>query len=372
MKHLCHHPWVGLDITPQGEFKPCCKYESIIDTSLSGYLNNKQLHQLRQEFLQGKRPSGCKRCWDDEDSGLPSKRQLDSKYIFQNQTPDWNSLKVLSLPFGNSCNLACRTCSTYSSSGWIAESKKLKKHLPDLVVYKHQKFYKDKQFIDQIKSLGSDLTHVEFPGGEPFLAGVSEHLDFLDFLIQCGSQNISLHYMTNATIVPDESFWHRWSKFKNVDIQLSVDGIDQHFEYLRWPGIWSQVYANIQLFQRKKTSNIQISISHTVSILNVFYLPEFVKWCLQNKLGKPYIGMVSDPTIYSVKILPREIKKIIGDKLNRFMLQEVVTYMNSENLEHELDHAVKQIQIVDQQRGQNFADVFPEFYQLLKDNKCQI
>lgn len=372
MEHLCHHPWVGLDVSPQGEFRPCCKYQSGIDTSLSGYLNNEALQQLKKEFLEGKRPIGCKRCWDDEDAGLPSKRQLDSEYIFHNKTPNWNSLKVLSLPFGNSCNLACRTCSSYASSGWISESKKLKKHLPDLMIYKHQKFYKDEKFIEQIKNISADVTHVEFPGGEPFLAGINEHLDFLDFLIQCNPQDISLHYMTNSTIVPGENFWTRWSKFKNVDIQLSIDGTGQQFEYIRWPGTWQEVHENIKLFQLKKTSNIQISISHTVSVFNVFYLPEFVKWCLQNKLGKPYLGVVADPTIYSIKVLPCKVKKTIGNKLNRFMFKEVVSYMNSENLEHELDHAIKNIKLLDQQRNQNFADIFPEFYQLLKDAKCQI
>ena len=372
MEHICYHPWVGLDISPQGEFKPCCKYQKTIDTSLTGYLNNKALIQLKEEFLEGKRPNECKRCWDDEDAGLPSKRQLDWKYIFHKQAPGWDPIKVLSLPFGNSCNLACRTCSSYASSGWISEAKKLQQHLPETIIYKHQKFYQDKKFIDQIKSMCLDVLHVEFPGGEPFLAGIEEHLDFLNFLLEHNPQNISLHYMTNVTIFPSQKFWDKWIKFKNVDIQLSIDGTDKQFEYIRWPAKWSQVNENIQRFKIEKKDNIQISISHTVSIFNVMYLPEFFKWCLQNKLSKPYLGLVSDPTIYSIKSLPRKVKQSISDKLNRFMFKEVVSYMNSEDLSSEFGTAIKHIQLVDQQRKQNYKDIFPELYQLLKETECQI
>jgi MoaA/NifB/PqqE/SkfB family radical SAM enzyme len=372
MKHICYHPWVGLDISPQGEIKPCCKYQNYIDTSLSEYLTNKEVHQLKEEFLEGKRPAGCKRCWDDEDAGLPSKRQIDWKYIFHSQVPNLSPIKVLSLPFGNSCNLACRTCGSYASSGWIAESKKLQKYLPKTVIYKHQKFYQDKNFIDQIKSLCSDIMHVEFPGGEPFLAGVDEHLDFLDFLLEHNPQNISLHYMTNATIFPKQEFWNKWTKFKNVDIQLSIDGIDKQFEYTRWPAKWPEVNGNIQRFIEERKDNIQISISHTVSIFNVLYLPEFLKWCLKNKLGKPYLGLVSDPVIYSIKTLPPKVKELISNKLNRFIFTEIVSYMNSENLNNEFNTTIKHIKLIDQQRNEFFEKTFPELCQLLKDAECQI
>jgi MoaA/NifB/PqqE/SkfB family radical SAM enzyme len=372
MQNLCYHPWVGLDITPQGQFKPCCKYQNDIDTTLAGYLNSTELTNLKKDFTEGKRPQACKRCWDDEDAGLPSKRQLDWEYIFHKQDPGIDSLKVLSLPFGNSCNLACRTCSSLASSGWISEARKLKQHLPDIEIFKHQKFYQDKNFIDEIKEKSSNLLHVEFPGGEPFLAGIDEHLDFLDYLINNGSDTISLHYMTNATIFPKKEFWDRWKKFKKVDIQLSIDGIEEKFEYLRWPGKWQEVNENIKLFTAITSPNLQISVSHTVSIFNIFYLPEFIKWCLQNKLGKPYLGPVVDPTWYSIKVLPKSVKSLVRDKLDRFILPEIVSYMNSENLINGFDDTIKYIKILDQHRNQNFSETFPEFYQLLKEAKCQI
>jgi hypothetical protein len=46
--------------------------------------------------------------------------------------------------------------------------------------------------------------------------------------------------------------------------------------------------------------------------------------------------------------------------------------MNSENLINEFDDTIKYIKILDQHRNQNFSETFPEFYQLLKEAKCQI
>ena len=359
---MCYHPWVGLDISPQGEFKPCCKIADSFAYNLVDYMASPELAQLKQDFAQGILPSICKRCWDDEDSGLPSKRQLDWKYVFEETVPNLDDIKVLSFPFGNSCNLACRTCLGYYSSTWITEDKK-----QGIQLYKHHKFYKDKEFLNQIKQISADVKHVEFPGGEPFIAGVDEHLDFLNFLIENNDPSgISLHYITNATIFPKEEFWDRWAKFKNVDIQLSIDGTGNRYEYIRWPAKWADVEENIKRYQEK--TSIQLSISHTVSVFNVYYLPEFTKWCLQNRLGKPYIGLASYPNVYNIKVLPSHIKDKLAEKLSSFSLENVVQYMNSEDLSQEFPDTIDLINKLDQQRGQDFSATFPEFTKFLEDS----
>jgi MoaA/NifB/PqqE/SkfB family radical SAM enzyme len=372
MSHICHHPWVGLEINPQGEFRPCCKYTSSLADNLTDYLASSELSTLKEEFLSGNKPEGCRYCWDDESAGIKSKRQLDNEYLFNYQDLNHNSLKVLSLSFGNSCNLACRMCDSSSSSTWIIEEEKLKKDFPAIKIHQHQRFYQNTKFIDEIKAISDSVVHVEFPGGEPFLAGVDEHLNFLDFLISKNPQDISLHYMTNATVFPKSDFWDRWEKFKKVDIQLSIDGIGSHFEYIRWPGKWSTVENNVKLYVDKKddVSNLKLSISHSVSIFNVYYLPEFVKWCLQNKLDMPYLGLVSDPRMYNIKNLPTAVKNAISEKISRFKFENIVSYMYEEDLSADANWQITEI--LDQNRKQNFKETFPEFSQLLKEAECQI
>ena len=369
--NMCYHPWVGLDISPQGEFKPCCKYKNTINVnSITEYQQNDELNQLKEDFLNGLKPTACKRCWDDEDAGLPSKRILDQKYIFHNNQPELNSLKVLSLPFGNACNLACRICDSYSSSGWIVESKKLQDHFPNIKIYKHQRFYQNQIFIDQIKKISQHVNHFEFPGGEPFLDSKSKHLEFLDYIISHNNvANISLHYITNVTIFPSIEYWNRWKNFKNVDIQLSIDGLESQFEYNRWPAKWNTVITNVQKYvdYRLTYSNIQLSISHTVSIFTIYYLPEFVKWCLQHKLNKPYLGVLANPLMYDVRCLPISVKDIIATKLNKFKFDHIVKYMYSDDLSNQFSNSLNYIKVLDQQRNQSFELIFSEFNKILRE-----
>ena len=67
MKHICYHPWAGLTISPQQEFRPCCMYSHSLADNLSDYQNSLELAELKDQLLKGQKPIGCKKCWDDED-----------------------------------------------------------------------------------------------------------------------------------------------------------------------------------------------------------------------------------------------------------------------------------------------------------------
>lgn len=370
--NFCHYPWVGLDITPQGEFRPCCKYESSkLHSSLSEYKESIELAKLKEEFLAGQRPTACNRCWVDEDSGLPSKRQIDFEQIFNSQPPSMSSYKVLSFTFGNSCNLSCRTCSSYSSSSWINDEESLTKKFPQIKVYKHRRFYQDFAFMQSIIDLSDQLIQIDFAGGETFITGISEHLTFLENFIRLGQSNkIGLRYVTNCTTYPKSEFWELWKKFKSVEIQLSIDGTNDQFNYIRYPADWSDVLTNIKRYQQE--TNIRVTIGHTVSILNVFYIPEFTIWCLKNNFNRPYLGPVETPKYYNIRSLPLTVKDKIAEKLDRFSFKNVVNYMYKEDLSGQFNDFIQMTQEVDKLRNQNFNETFPEFSQLLKEAGCQI
>tara|TARA_R110000803_G_scaffold120512_2_gene188574 strand:- start:165 stop:1196 length:1032 start_codon:yes stop_codon:yes gene_type:complete len=339
-----------------------------VATSASDYFASTELAQLKQEFLNGNQPAGCARCWRDEDAGLESKRQLDFKYTFENSVPALDSLKVVSMPFGNTCNLACRICNSSSSSKWLAEETKLKEFIPDIVISDHKKFYKDPVFMADIINRSKNAVLFEFPGGEPFLTGKKEHLSFIKQLASNSPENLKLHYVTNTSIMPDEEFWQAWKPFKNVDIQLSIDGTSEHFEYNRWPADWEHCYANIKEYQRRQQecANIQLSVSHTVSIFTVYYLPEFVAWCEQEGLPEPYLGLLSDPAHYSITALPEQAASAIATRLTGPKLSKIKQDLENNKLSN-FDKFINYVIIIDKQRKQNFSSTFPELYQLLKE-----
>ena len=56
MKTFCKLPWQGLDISPQGEYKPCCKFSTSIASSMEAYRSSKELAKLKESFLLGEKP----------------------------------------------------------------------------------------------------------------------------------------------------------------------------------------------------------------------------------------------------------------------------------------------------------------------------
>lgn len=358
MSKFCPLPWVGLHVNTQGVHVPCCQYQKPIANNLKDYLASPNLKQLQTEFLQGQMPSGCSACWQEEAAGIESKRQHDIDHFFNGQIPDLEKLQVFSLMLGNTCNLACRICSSYLSSGWASDEKKLGYK----TVFLHNTFYKNPSFISDLKLNLSHVTHVTFSGGEVFYAGVKEHYEFLDHLIAHGAETISLNYITNTTKFPSDELWKRWAKFKRVGILLSIDATDRQFEYLRYPAIWEDCYQNIKLYQ-SRGNLVDIHINHTISFHNVFYLDKFYIWYLKEKLPTPTLNMVHEPAEFNIQNIPLAVKHKIKNKLSKYKIfHPVLDFMFQAEPTLPIEQIWNKIATVDQLRKQDFAELFSEYY----------
>ena len=127
---------------------------------------------------------------------------------------------------------------------------------------------------------------------------------------------------------------------------------------------WNTVSENIVKFQQQP--NIQLSISHTVSWMNVFYLDEFLQWCEQQGLPEPYVGPVSYPEFLSVKCLPAELKQLVRQRLgssHRAVVKSMLTYMDQDDHSNLFTQGQAWINELDCIRGKEFAKVFPEIGQ---------
>lgn len=371
MKNFCFHPWLGLDISPQGHYKPCCKFIGSLGDSLDLYKSNQKLFELKDYHLKDLRHPGCKRCWDDEDAGMKSKRLIDKEYHLLDRPTDIvrDKIRFLSISFGNTCNLACRTCSSYASSRWSSEIKNYGPH-DDQIWFKHNKFYKHPNFLTETVDSLDNFVHIDIPGGEPFLSDIDEHISFLN-LIKNRSETVSLHYTTNGTNFPSDTLINLWKNFKQVDIQISIDGIGKMFEYLRWPAKWDLCYTNVKKYKSliDSNSNFKLSISHTVSILNILDLPDFYEWCSKENLPSPHIGMVSSPKEYNIMCLPDYMKKIITYELMKkgSLTLPVINFMNKENLSSDYFYKLmSQTSFLDTCREQNFEESCSKIAELIK------
>jgi MoaA/NifB/PqqE/SkfB family radical SAM enzyme len=332
-KYKCYAPWASLDISPQGDITPCCKFRTqgynerynITKNTIQEYTDSDFLKGIKHEFLSGSFPQGCIRCVQDEQIGTPSKRQLDYER-WTEQYDNWqeeDGYITTSIAFGNTCNLKCVMCGPYSSSRWRQEQKDLYN-----VDIKSLEYLND-SIVDQLHASMPNVLHIDIPGGEPFLSEPLKQLDFLSRLRERAS-NVTLHYTTNTQVMPDERWLAEWSNFKEIDVQLSIDGVESHYEYIRYPGNWNVLLNNVDqwLKYQQEYANIRLSVSHTVGAYNIYYMQEFWDWCIQTGLPKPYLGKVFAPEHFKPDIWSGKARQFIVDKLASSNHLEIQTWQH--------------------------------------------
>ena len=348
---------------PQAQF-------NIQQDSLSDYSGSAFLKEIKQDFLADRWPTGCIRCRNEEVANIKSKRQLDhdrwSEHYAQYQL-DSNQWITASVAFGNTCNLKCITCGPHSSSRWNAEYKQI--YAIDIG---HVKFYRN-DFVDSLISQAPGIIHLDIPGGEPFLSGTAEQKKLLKHYVDSGQAvDISLHYTTNVTVFPDDEWWSIWTHFREVDLQLSIDGIGAKYEYIRHPAQWADTVTNTKRYIQKEQefANVKLSVSHTVSAYNIYYLDEFFSWCCDIGLPRPWLGAVHRPAHMRPGIWPTEANHAIAKHLGNSKHDDVRVWADAIVKNRDADQFeefCKRLQQHDQYRDIDFKTTFPEIASYIND-----
>jgi MoaA/NifB/PqqE/SkfB family radical SAM enzyme len=384
---FCVLPWISLEASPIGTVRPCClamgeitddngdKYK-LATTGLIEIQNSNSMKKLREDFLAGKKPQNCRRCWNEERAGRSSKRihTLDRlKHMLPDQewTQDAKPLMFLDLKLGNICNLKCRICGSWSSSTWAQEeisygpNPLAKKQLDE-----GQWPKRNPAFFEDIKPVLKDVEYFEFTGGEPFM--IENHFKILEHCVEQGyARNQDIHYNTNGTQLPDRRVFWLWSQFKHVEIAFSIDDTGAAFEYQRHPAKWDQVKENLKEFNIRSTltGNTDFQICSTINIFNILNLDTLVKWVKEFNPKFLYINNLFDPEYFNVQTLPMELKKIVTEKYKNIKeLDSIISYMNSADRCSDAVHEQRKKRILqaDQYREEIFAKVFPELNNFLK------
>jgi len=373
MKPLCFIPWTSIDIDPQGSISPCCKFKAsrkeksnILKDTIKEYTKSKFLKDIKDKMLQNDWPDGCIRCKSEEENNIKSKRQLDYERWqahFDNYTVDKGYI-IATIAFGNTCNLKCITCHADTSSRWRQEYK-------DIYGLDFKPIETISANADEIYNEMPNVIHFEVPGGEPLLSDVQKQKMLLKRYIESGqSKNISLHYTTNAQLFPDKEWWNIWSNFKEIDMQLSIDGIGRRYEYIRYPAKNELIEKHVMMYNESlnKYPNLKISVSHTISAYNIYYLDDFFDWCEFYNLPRPWCGAVHDPSHMRPTVYPKSINEKIVNHLNKSRHQDVRTWAkyleNNNNSEHyQMFLSMKQAH--DTYRNLNFADTFSQVQELI-------
>ena len=393
---FCVLPWISLETSPIGTVRPCClAEEEILDNAgnkfdlntanFGNIQNSNYMQDLRQQFLDQKRPQSCRKCWREESAGRTSKRMhtLDRlKHMIPDQawTADARPLMFLDLKLGNICNLKCRICGSWSSSTFAAEELQWLRQNEDRKDNHHYRMLRagawpreNPTFWSEIDQVSDQIRYIEFTGGEPFM--IQEHFDLLNDLIARGiAGNIEIHYNTNGTQWPEQGE-EIWQHFKTVEIAFSIDDVGARFEYQRSNAVWADVCNNINRFQemRNRCDNIRLQVCTTVNVFNVYYLETVANWINEQGFDFVYWNMMHEAYYFSISTLPDTAKKAITEKLKSARVdsttqQEFDQIIDFMNRGVGLDGDILRMRIadLDRKRSQNLKDVEPEFAQLIK------
>jgi organic radical activating enzyme len=339
-KTICMVPWISVETSPISTTRPCClavdeitrtdgtKY-SLKDSTLEEVYHSPYMQNLRQEFLDGKKPETCKRCWDEEDAGRASKR-INSRIRLKEYYDqiDWtntnpNQLWFIDLKLGNICNLKCRICGSWSSSKWAQEEIAYMPALKNKKEHLAYKFLTDgawpRESIDfwkNLKSLLPNIKYFEFTGGEPFL--IKEHFELLEYAVEHGySKDIEIHYNTNGTVFPENGA-ALWNQFKRVEVAFSIDNVGAQFEYERYGAVWDEVQTNIAKFNAMRNDKITTQICLTINIQNVYYLPELCEWINTQTFDHTYFNMLHDPNHMNINNMTLVANTLVIRRLSEY------------------------------------------------------
>lgn len=293
----CMAPYRNVYIN-NGKARPCCWYERReLSNKVENLIDIVDVFQSEEFDKARENPTGCWKCQMHEEQGGKSHRML------------WNEREVddgvakltdLDIYMGNLCNLACVSCSSYNSSKWIAEEQK--------IFGVAQKDKQDDIDINLSWELVKDLKRIKLAGGEVTI--MPHHVEFLKQLIAFDvAKNITLVYIVNNTTDPRQ-FKELFSHFKKVEFILSVDGIGEVSDYVRYHSKWSELDANIK---HTIDMGISVSVNCVTSVLNVYHLPELLDWW--NNRGEIFFRLLDYPEQLSIKVLQAQDRKIVVDKL---------------------------------------------------------
>ena len=370
-KNFCVIPWTGFELEPNGNVKNCIISKDIIGNIYQNSIQSiiKGNSKIKQDMLDGNYPSNCDGCYLQEKHRTKSFESISSRLYYAKEigtsvskelldSKDNFELKHIDLRWSNACNQACVYCSADYSSKWASE---LGKKIP----HNQQSIDKVKEYVfSNIKN----LTNVYLAGGEPML--MKQNQEFLQLLYK-ENPDVTLRVNTNLSKT-DTKIFDQLCQFKNVHWTISVETIEQEYEYIRHHGNWQDFLSNLNIIKKlphRISFNMLYFILNYKSIFNC--VEYFQKQGFHN--NSFVIGPLFTPLYLNILNLPKHIVNELIDILkNRidekpgFLLensyQNLLQYLTETEFYANIDNTQKELKKMDQRRNINSSKVFPKLY----------
>lgn len=389
-------PWVHLHLLPNSSVLPCCVWPydrpvgNIKNKTIKEVWNGDEYRNIRKKMLNDERVSGCQQCYERQSSGRSNRTVANMEFAHhfddlvsttsvEGELSEFR-MAYFDVRFSNICNFKCRGCGPELSSSWHGDHEKLYNYKSDrnslISILPNENGWNElREFLPSVE-------HAYFAGGEPLI--MDEHYLILEELIALGRTSILLSYNTNMSNLRfrDKYAQDYWNKFDKVHIGVSIDDIGERGEYFRHGTNWKKIVENIQAV-KKACPHVVFSLNCTISLFNVFYIPEIHQTAVELGLIKPgnfFANVLLDPVEYRVQELPKafreKAKKKIRDYLmylqddssidsNELMrlssaLSTVIKVLSDDQTKSSISSFLSLTDKLDAIRGESFVEVYPE------------
>jgi MoaA/NifB/PqqE/SkfB family radical SAM enzyme len=233
MTIFCRAPSESVCIHATGKLVPCCAIRlddslSNVNGNISDFYNDPVFKDIRKSLNENEYNKYCLSCKEGTEKKVDVyKNKING--IIAHRSPQFEpgKLKHLDIAFSNTCNLACAMCGNKWSSKWNELTKTAPEEILKMTNQERQ-FTNTLSFedIDELLDNSRDLVRVVIKGGEPLYD--KKTLYYLENLLEI-RPDIDVTIVTNFTIFNEKIL----TKFPNLKLNLSIDGIDKTYEYIR-------------------------------------------------------------------------------------------------------------------------------------------
>lgn len=404
-KHFCMMPWVHFHITQLGTVTPCCKtnweesgsFGNINIQSVEEIWNGQAIRQFRSNLLHDRKDKRCQRCYQDEEVGLYSLRQVTNDNYLNKIERLTATQKDGYLPkpyqplywdirFSNLCNFKCRICGHWASSKWFSDAKALNQEVSNqALTYSYHDF---SDFMKELEKYVPDMEEIYFAGGEPLI--MDEHLVILKLLQKYRKYEVKLRYNTNFSLLYHKGTYvpSLWDKFEHVLLCASLDDENGRGELQRKGQNWEQTIINRQTLAEKHP-DIDFMLTPTISVFNAFNLPQLHKNWVDLKLidvADCWPNTLDRPDYYNVKIFPLSLKEELIAQYKDYInwikgcptkkpqqkemlikrIQHCLNYMLTDDWSDLIPVFREKTLALDVLRNESTADAIPQLKDLLK------
>jgi uncharacterized Fe-S cluster-containing radical SAM superfamily protein len=369
---FCPMPWTGLMYNFDGSVKNCIrsagKIGNIKDQSIEQILLGDENLDTQSRMLSDQPGKNCYTCYDLEQG----KKRFDIisdrifyirelKHLpFNTYSPGTHDLNTIDVRWSNICNFACVYCSPEFSSK-LAEELEIKLSRPSASQIEKFKSY--------IFENAANLKHVYMAGGEPLL--MKENLELLE-LLHDKNPLVNLRINTNLSKV-DTKVFDFICAFKNVHWTVSVEAMEEEFEYIRYGGAWQDFLDNLSII-RDLDHKISFNMLHfLLNYRSIFQCIDYLR-SLGFHANSFIAGALLSPLYLNIRHLPDYVLKSVQDELESrindhpgYLLEQSLgnlLHYIQQPFERNLIGSLEQLAIMDRRRNLDSSKIFTELYSL--------